>query len=365
MYMYIVCRLQEFLRKYVSKDAVEIISNVLKYSLHNVTAASELPFTPDNETLPVYDMLTISGGMQRLPEQLVKKFLSVSIKHSLHTNHQLVSIARQPRGSYTLRLLRTVTLDGTTSPTDESITVCSRRVVLAIPTPALLKVNWEVLQRPHIRSQLEAVNYHIAVKLYLVYDFPWWKKYLCNVHSYSGSFNSHNYIRSTTGISSYCDGRYQGGDGPALFSDLPLDMTLDFGVSIKTGKAVLLAAFSIHDIWTDLQKLGEPLTQGYHSVSTEVVRHAHIYLSKLYNLSVHEIPTPTDGVIFNWDESPYVSPFHFVKAGVDWKAVWNTISKLSETDDVIITSGSYSKHMSDTWSEYCLESIDEMLNSKF
>ncbi|XP_069118765.1 achacin-like [Argopecten irradians] len=355
-------RYLEFLEKYLSKDAIKLLQHVIVYGLRNVTAAVELTFTPPVGPLPpVPDMLTISGGMQKLPERLVELFLSASSKHSVHMNHKLVSIRRQTKDRQVLGFLKTVTKDGRTYSTRESTTVCTRRVVLAIPIQSLLDINSEVLKRSDIRPNLNSINEHKCSKLFLLYDFPWWKNNrVCqNTDSSSIQATINNYVQSW--ISN--GGRPNGVVGPSIHSDLPLDITIDFGFSRTTGKAVLLAAYNIQEMWTNLQSFGEPIGNGFNSVSSEVVRHAHLYLAELYNVSFADIPAPTEGIFYNWREFPYVNAFTYAKEGTDWIKLWETIRKLALKEDIFVASGTYSKHMSDSWSEYCLESVDDLLDN--
>ncbi|XP_060084317.1 aplysianin-A-like [Ylistrum balloti] len=365
--------ISEFFSKYLSDEAIEMVTNILKFNSHNPTAAHVLHFMPENFNVDVY--MTISEGIQQLPEHLVKQFIGASRNHSVHTNHQLISITRNSVDGYTLGFMQTVTSDGKTSPTSQFISVCSQRVILTVPPPALLQINLETLQQRHILSTLKTLNYHVGVKVFLLYDYPWWRDHL--IKSDIDSLNSYDSLHKCPKLknqysnyydilhSGYTDNRYDEHIRPTLISDLPIDMTLDFGISNRTGRAVLLAAYSVHDLWSELQKNGEKLNLGHHSVSTEVVRHAHMYLAKLYNINMTVIPTPTAGVISHWDQYPYKEAFSTSKTGVDKETVWRTIHKPSAVDNIFIASGSYSKRTSDAWSEYCLEAVEGIISTYF
>ncbi|OWF50600.1 Achacin [Mizuhopecten yessoensis] len=184
----------------------------------------------------------------------------------------------------------------------------------------------------------------MAVKIYLVYDHPWWRDIISSVTDRQNQTpRSHGNIQS----------------------DLPLHWTYDFGVSAKTGKAVLLVAYTSNPMWRELQKHGDRRWAGHYSVSTEAIRHTHLYLSKLYNIPVTTIPFPIDGRISQWDENPYNGSFFIWKTGVDWGRVWRTVNKPSALDDVFIASGAYWNYQSDAWSENCLNAINEMLQKYF
>ncbi|XP_060076520.1 achacin-like [Ylistrum balloti] len=360
--------IQEFLRKYLSTEAVEMVSNVIKTFLYNRSAASVMKYIISHEKFAGYDWLKISGGMQQLPLKLVEQFLSAGMKHHLHLNHKLVSISTTGNMNI-LKFVTTRTIDGETRPNDQFVTVCSRKVILAIPTPALLHINWKVLQKRHIQASLDTVSYHYAVKLYLVYDRHWWKGISNKFKSICGSLNPYcyrqNYCWPKQATRLYCCWCDAYGQYMRYNSDLPLDRTIDFGVSKETGAAVLLVAFSVHDIWNELQKHGDYLWAINQSVSSEVVRHAHLYLARQYQIPVRSIPAPIGGLISQWDDYPYEGSYSSWKIGVEWRQVWEIIHRPSMTDDIFLASGTYWDYDSDIWTESCLEAIDEIMYRYF
>ncbi|XP_033732013.1 achacin-like [Pecten maximus] len=373
--------IQEFFKKYLSGEAVDILSNTIKYSLYHMSAASVIPQLIFNDTMVGENWLTISGGMQQLPVKLVKQFLSVNTKrHLLYLNHQLLSISRKTEDKYNLMFVRTRTLDGKTMQSNESVIVCSRKVILAVPTTALLKVNWEILQKPPIVSNLNTVNHQFGIKLFLVYDFSWWSDIHSKSDVFCGKLHLHNYRQKCPNpiiqhyhyyhhqVAKFASSWYatpKRTGAVILTSDLPLERTVDFGVSKQTGAAVLMVAYSSHDMWRELQKHGNHMWTQQHGVTTEVVRHAHLYLSQLYNIPVKNIPEPIDGRISQWNEYPYGGAYSTWKIGVHWSQVWKLLHKPSVIDDVFLTSGSYWNYDSDTWSENTLEVIDDIMRSYF
>lgn len=245
-------------------------------------------------------------------------------RHSLRLNHQLLSINRT-RNIYNIQFVRTRKVDGDTKQTNQTVIVCSRKVILAVPAPALLKIDLDVLQSLHVWRNLENVEYYYAVKLFLHYDYMWWSDSPGKSYESCSKFNTydhrhtcptaiidkHNSCPHQTFQTSCCScGVSPTRDRPMIINpDLPLDRTTHFGVSQVTGASVLMVAYSSHGLWRELQKHGKPMWSHHRGISTEVVRHAHIYLAKLFKVDVNTIPNPIDGAISSWNEFHIIKPF--------------------------------------------------------
>lgn len=291
--------------------------------------------------------------------RLVIQFVFLSFSnHSLSLNNHLVSIRKREDGMFSLMFEETTTNQGKTRPAGSVKEVCSQKVIMAIPSTSLLHIDWFVFQREPILMNLKSVNSIHYYKLFLAYDYPWWRnvtewspecplEYL-PCHSSEGNVKFHGYS--------------------SVLSDLPLQMTYDFGVSTLTGKAVLLVAYSFHEMLKTLRDYGEPFgaVEDGVGVSTEVVRHAHLYLARLHNMRFEDLPFPIDGMLMPWDDYPYGSPFTHWRVGIEWSDVWHTLRKPSESDDLFIASGTYFRnHNSDYWSENCLEAVEDILKDYF
>ena len=231
-----------------------------------------------------------------------------------------------------MRFRKTKSNNGRTHELKDSVvTSCAKKIILAIPKVPLMEIDWEPLQTQSIDSVYDCT----VSKIYIVYDYPWWRK----IHL--------NFTQTR--------------------SDLPTRNTFDFGISRSTGRAVLLVTYADgSDVayWRKLNSHGRRVgwRNDANSVTEHVVNHVHIHLSYIYNISMTSIPQPRDGTMMLWDEFPFNGGWSTWKPGYKWYDVRKELLRPSQNDEVYIANGYYGTYENNMWAEGALESVDEVLS---
>ena len=214
-------------------------------------------------------------------------------------------------------------------------------MILAIPKGALQQVDWISFKSPNTARLIDTTANGKASKVFLLYPYRWWLTL------------PHPSLRLTH-----------------TRSDLPNRQTYDFGQSF-TGNAVLLISYVDGELdvghWNYLQKSGRCASRICDSnmVTDKVIRHAHIYLSRIYNISISNIPNPIDGVMKTWDDYPYYSGWGTWKPGVNFLQGFTDIMKPNNEHEVYILSGNYGTRRYTGWGEGSLHSGDILLEKYF
>ena len=237
--------------------------------------------------------------------------------------------------------MTTSTVSGYTQDTTQSETFCTKRVILAMPPKALNTLDWPPFKTANTNELINSVRNDKASKVFLLYRHPWWR----NLPT--------DYLKRTH-----------------TKSDLPNRQTYDFGVS-SSGKAVLLVSYTDGEddveYWRYLQNLGKCRSKVCDStmVTDEVIKHAHMHLSKIYNISAYRIPQPLDGIMQHWDIFPFYSGWGYWKPGVNYMNAMEEILKPNKDQEVYILNGHYAARMYEGWGEGSLYSGDLMLQKYF
>ena len=272
----------------------------------------------------------------------IKNFVFIQFfSHYYHPNRRLERIEKLPNGEYNLTFIITSTVSGYTQDTTQSTTVCAKRVILAMPPKALNTLDWPPFKTARTYELINSVRDDKASKVFLLYQTPWWR----NLPADS--------LRRTV-----------------TKSDLPNRQTYDFGVS-SSGKAVLLVSYTDGEedvvYWRLLQSLGKCRSKVCDStmVTDEVIKHAHMHLSKIYNISISSIPQPLDGIMQHWDIFPFFSGWGYWKPGVNFMNAMEDILKPNTGHEIYILNGQYTTRMYQSWGEGVLLSGDILLQKYF
>ncbi|CAG2242193.1 IL4I1 [Mytilus edulis] len=303
------------------KDINSFLSDFGTTSAAYALPASD-PITPGESS---YNMKTIKEGFSTIPKRLINKFKNASSKHHVLLNYNLKGITKNHDGTYQLHF--------DNHRNHAAHDQCAKKVVLAINRLALEHLNWSVLKQPNIRNLItKSVRDAHAVKFFLAYDQPWWKK--SNMYS------------------------------EFAISDTPIHRTYDFGPVAGTNISVLDAVYSDNDVtlWEELVKRGPRISgNSVHSVTPETVFIIHKYLAAIYNIDMHTIPKPVGGVIGIWDAYPIGGAWCEWLPGYIMPDVEKQMVKPSSHDEVYVASNAFNSKSLSFWSESALEAAELVL----
>ena len=230
--------------------------------------------------------------------------------------------------------MTTTTVNGTTLPTYKYFYVDTRNVILALPKEPIQRIQMPQLSNPTFISALNSVIDVQASKIFLVYNYPWWL---------SGSRNS-----------------------TFTHSDLAYQRSYNWGISNKTGKAILLISYADKDnvpFWSRLQNTGKVISKRNDNtrVTNEVVAEAHRQLSLVYNIPLKLIPYPVDGMMFVWNRYPYNGGWVQWKPGTRWYDIKRYLTRPFGQDHIFINHGYWGADHNG-WGESSLEAADDVLS---
>ncbi|XP_046330465.2 L-amino-acid oxidase-like [Haliotis rufescens] len=282
---------------------------------------------------------TIEGGMSKVPQTLMEKFLEASTKHELHLNHQLMKIEKRQAGGYNLGFRKTQTTDGITTPVqtgDPNVVMCARKVVLAVERECIQDIDFPGFKdNPEIVKNLDSVFSYPAGKIFLAYNTTWWK----------------------TGNPDITHTR----------SDLPNRQTYDWSTGTNN-VSIILASYHDGDLahyWRELSQFGTPIPgslPGANAVTDVVKKRVEKYLSAIYNVSQSDIPEAVGGAMMLWDKYPFQAAWSYFKPGFDERKVRDLIAKPSPSDDVHIVSNSWAADDLQGWIEGTLRAVDVVIS---
>ncbi|CAH1781287.1 unnamed protein product [Owenia fusiformis] len=338
-------------RKYGgSIEAMEYVSDALGFDLSEENAASNVPVPAEGS----YDEMrfkSLRSGMSALPMTMIKQFAeNKPERHKVHKNHKLIRIENQGQNKL-LTFQKTSTDNYITSDTQEHVTVCAKRVILALHRDALMEIDWQPLKnQKFIDSRLNAVYGQDALKMYLGYENPWWEG-----------------LGYTTGRS---------------VSTLPVSQMLYMGqkkpssgtLKDQRRKSMMLVYSSYphasfwDDSLLDSDLLGTPLATNMlaseYNISETILAEAHNQIAEVHQLRPEDLARPYTGVMHYWKQGgPRGSAFYSWKGGADWEIISKQMIKPFEDENVHIVGSCYSKHQ--YWMEGALNSVEELLTRHY
>ncbi|KAH9505678.1 hypothetical protein Btru_055484 [Bulinus truncatus] len=256
-----------------------------------------------------YPVLTLTAGMNSIPQGLLKAFLKASPRHRVTMNRQLVSVSSHDEIGYKLVFRKTTTSDDVTRQRDSLDIVCAKKIILAIPKFALSQINWPPLREQRVMEAINAVREIKVFKTFLTFPRRWW-------------LDSSTYPARVT------------------YSDLSFSQFYDWGRSNVTGHYIMLASYADETRAQFLGKLnaeGEPLNGsvgGSHKVSRDVVDKLLDDLAEAYETDRKYVPQPLSAMCQFWNSYPFGGGWTVWKAGYRYDDVISTVQRPSFTDDV-------------------------------
>ncbi|XP_046580635.1 L-amino-acid oxidase-like [Haliotis rubra] len=337
--------LDNFYGRFASREAYKYIYDLEGWAgtvgrqgaLHSPKATASYP----GDTGPSEEFKTIDGGMGKVPQALMEKFLNASTSHKLHLNHQLLKIERRQSGGYNLRFRKTHTTDGITTQKQFStdVTVCARKVVLAAQQRCIQEIDIPMFKsNPDIVKNLDSVVGIPAGRIYLAYNTKWWKNGNPDItHTKSDQLNRQTYDWSTG----------------------------------TNNVSIIMASYHDGDLahyWRELSQFGTPIPgslPGVNAVTDVVKNRAEKFLSAIYNVSQSDIPEAVGGAMMMWDKYPFYAAWDYFKPGFDERTVRDLVYKPSVSDHIYIASNSWAPRNLQEWCEGTLIAVDAVINRYF
>jgi monoamine oxidase len=317
----------------------------------NANAASALP-SDDFGPEIVYE--TLVDGYDQLPKQIVHAFEVEGGK--LHLQRRLLSINRSNRGGLCLLFAKTVIEESDDGVRHSIVNTVEREevevdnVVLAMPRRSLELVDWAPMSDPRVDAMIRSVVKQAAFKLFLGYEYPWWK--VLNLES-----------------------------GRAI-TDTPLRQLYYFGteeeaIGGEPGNMCSLLMASYNDLrsvpfWKAFENdppfIGKESTRSKPQVlrqtdpaTTGMVKMAQRLVREIHGL--RSLPQPYTAIFHDWSQDPFGAGWHAWKAGIRYDRVMKEIRKPVEGWSVFICGEAYSVNQG--WVEGALQTAERMLEEHF
>jgi hypothetical protein len=299
----------EALASVLSPDAHRFVTDAFGYDsgLTGFNAADAIPYLLGGND-PNATSRTPVDGMDRLPRELAERFERGG--GTIRLEFELAAIETEPTAAQGQLWLHFT----------NGSTVRARRVVLALPKPALtvLSASTPFLRQPEIHDFLEAVEAWQAAKLYLWYDRAWW--------------------------------RDDGFRGRRTTTDLPARKLFYFDGHGAGDPSVLLAAYTDGGDVEPWRAVSDGAAAGSQAPSA---------MLKLVNQQlaiIHpgvEIPDPAGSAFVHWGADPLEAGWHYWRAGARSWDVMPAVLRPDPTRSAYICGEAYST--SQAWVEGALE----------
>lgn len=325
----------------LSPDAYEFLRYGSGYdtNVSNGNAVVLLPTGGDYSSSNQY--MTLVNGMESLPQALADQFVN-KYRGELRLNQRLVAMEREG-DDYRLTFHPTVTDNGKTREIEpvQPQQVLAEHVILAMPRQPLENIAWDGWERKNetagltARKMLRSVLKQSALKIFLAYDYAWWKE-----------------LGMTAGRS---------------ISDLPIRQTFYFTAPDETENSkrpsLLMASYNDIDtipFWKGLEAHEHdalyPGPSGFQA-SYKMVEEVHRQVLELHGLK--EIPRPIAAAYMDWSHAPFGAGWHCWKSGIKFNEVMGEIRQPLPDENVFICGEAYSADQG--WAEGALETAEEML----
>ncbi|XP_060575492.1 aplysianin-A-like isoform X2 [Ruditapes philippinarum] len=322
----------------LSEEATELLRDTFGFHGYygDISAAVIIPGRDPDGPVKTFPVKTIYMGMDQIPQRLISEFLNASSSNRLQINHRLKKIVKRKDDAFNLELQKTVTTNGYTVETTDDISVCAKKVVLAVPRLPLGEIDWTGLQSDDVADIIQnAARDTPAAKVFLAFDKPWWR--------------DTNYVTNH------------------FLTDRPNRQTYDFGTSAISNRSVLLAVYTdMEDVkfWRELQSSGNSYKNCSLSASScaseRVITMVQKFLAEIYNVSLNDIPEPLDTAISLWDKYPSGAAWHVWRKGYIWNQVQDRMIQPSPADNIYLSSGTFDPRESDAWAESALSAAESV-----
>lgn len=320
----------------MSAEAYRLVVDCLGYAaiIGTRNAADAIPYVVAEMKPEADDQVALVGGMDRLPRTMAARVAADG--GEVHLGHGLNHFEAESSGGGTVFRLQ---FDGGAS-------VLARRIVLALPRPALEAVaaRSAMLRSSSVHRLAGSVAVHDAAKLFLTYDRPWWR---------DAGIQGHRLITDLPLRKVYYFDRIDGADGD--------------------GRALLLATYTDTTDVAPWRALAGPVAQpgrmtdrGHggaarwdaYAASPSQVDEAQRQLGTVHGLP--EIPFPTGAAFMDWGADSRGGGWFFWRAGVRSWEVMDRIVQPDAGSQVFVCGDAYS--VAQGWVEGALQTADRVMN---
>lgn len=326
-----------------SSEAADFMLDAGGYDidLANANSVKTLP----NIRGPEEEYKTLAGGFDQLPITMVDRFKASQGK--FFPNWRLAGFSRRPASNgYRMDFVKTRTDEsGNTEddPDGRNLVVNAGRIVLAMPRRSLELVEWAGFHREPLRTNLASVILQPAFKLFLGYEYPWWKP---------------------LGL---CAGR--------SITDLPIRQCYYFGTEgeqpgadKKNLNSLLMASYcSMHSVafWKSFDNRDGPRFEGaapsQFPVTDDMIVMAQRLLREVHDQE--ELPRPYTAICQDWGKDPFGAGFHSWKAGFRFNDVMKHMRQPFPDEAVHICGEAYSNAQG--WVEGALQTAELVVEEQF
>lgn len=332
----------------LSSEAYHFMQDAGGYytTVANSNAASSLPVT---EFAPETVYMTLAQGYDHLPKRLNDLFVRGG--GEFIPDRRLEGFVRPPDQPYELTFARTATSHGQTTDLKPRLTckVRADQVILAMPRRSLELVDWPPLKDQGPRDDLQSVIMQPALKLFLAYEYPWWRSLG---------------LRAGRSI-----------------TDMPIRQTYYFGTEGEEGgepknlNSLMMASYNdvgAVPFWKGLERGSDfegngknrflipgerPVPDHVFRVTRDMILQAQIQLKVIHGLKF--VPEPYSAICHDWTEDPYGGGWHAWKAGFEFWKVIKRMRKPLDKENVFICGEAYSNVHG--WVEGALQTAELML----
>lgn len=304
-----------------------VVSNEARLALADVEGTYAL-FSNWNALDAVFSTLAdltgawfrIPDGYERVPEQLRARAEADGV--AVHTHAFVRAVRSEADGVQRLEFA------------DGRAPVRARRVILALPTGALKRLDFDAPEGMH--EALDSSFGTPACKIFMVFDSPWWEQ----VPEGPGHIELGHFSASHT--------------------DLPLRQCFYLGQDPNTGDGLLLGAFGDERAVSFWPPLMREDGRGIELTTPLPERAARELCRQLSEMHGMEVPLPVDGIFVDWAAPPYYAGWHAWAPG--WKS-WDAAAKLRGETGIHICGEAYSAYQG--WVQGALTSAEVMLQEAF
>ena len=291
------------------------------FEFDNWNAAQALPWLLSQSVGPYR---TLIAGYDELPKQMYHQFVANGGRATFGS--PVVGVTQDGSGVLTV--------------TGANGSVTANRVVLAMPRRALeiIAPGSVVLDRPEVRSMLNAITGRKVMKIFLTYPHAWW-----------------NGLGITAGASS---------------TDLPLSQTWYFDPPQGSDSALLMASYNDTlktTYWQGLESgerfgatsPGEDPFWTQQAASIGMVDEVQRQLAEFHQMSV---PDPSSAAYKDWSGDPFGGAYYTWNVGVDVAGIAEQMLQPDPGVALNVCGSAYSHDQG--WAEGALRTAERVVTSK-
>ena len=245
----------------------------------------------------------------------------------------------------------------------DSTVICAKKVIVALPPPALKNVDWKKFSPDKdddndddgkfLQERLDSLEVIPSVVAYFVYDRKWWEEYREPWRQDILTDLPINRVRYVGELR--LDPEMAGRDQSVPEYDTQTERHL-FMVANLDG--------SDYDYFASL--LTTTSYDGFLKVScsnnSHFIRDVTRQLATIYSVKAKDIPQPESLYIMDWSKSPSGGGRFMWKTGVWWDRVASELQRPRRKEDIFIVGDAYCPGQCQLWAEGALQSVDTMLS---